>query len=53
VETCQYDALNRMITDTVSGPNTNPLTTTRYDHDGNVYQVVRHATTALGRRCLI
>jgi len=37
----QYDALNRAITDTVAGPNgaTPQTTTTRYDPDGNVYQV--------------
>ncbi len=40
VETRQYDALNRAITDTVSGPGGAPqTTTTRYDLDGNVYQV--------------
>jgi len=40
VETRQYDALNRAITDTVTGPGGTPqTTTTRYDPDGNVYQV--------------
>jgi len=40
VETRQYDALNRTITDTVTGPGGTPqTTTTRYDVDGNVYQV--------------
>jgi len=41
VETQQYDALNRAITDTVAGPNgaSPQTTTTRYDPDGNVYQV--------------
>jgi len=39
-ETRQYDALNRAITDTVTGPGGTPqTTTTRYDLDGNVYQV--------------
>ncbi len=39
-ETRQYDALNRAITDTVTGPGGTPqATTTRYDVDGNVYQV--------------
>jgi YD repeat-containing protein len=41
VETQQYDALNRAITDTVAGPNgaSPQTTTTRYDPDGNVYQI--------------
>ncbi len=41
VETRQYDALNRAITDTVAGPNgaSPQTTTTRYDPDGNVSQV--------------
>jgi len=41
VETQQYDALNRAITDTVAGPNgaSPQTTTTRYDPDGNTYQV--------------
>ncbi len=39
VETRGYDALNRAITDTVTGPVGPALTTiTRYDHDGNLYQ---------------
>ena len=46
-ETRQYDALSRVITDTVSGPGSPSLTTaTRYDHDGNVYQVVRPVGTS-------
>ena len=46
VETRQYDALNRVIT--VSGPGSPSLTTaTRYDHDGNVYQVVHPAGDAV------
>jgi len=41
VETRQYDALNRAITDTVAGPGgaSPQATTTRYDPDGNTYQV--------------
>jgi len=40
VETQQYDAQNRVLTDTVTGPSGLSLTTAvRYDHDGNVYQV--------------
>jgi len=40
VEARQYDALNQVLTDTVTGPNSQALATTiRYDHDGNVYQV--------------
>ncbi len=41
VETRQYDALNRAIADTVAGPNgaSPQTTTTRYDPDGNTYQV--------------
>ena len=40
IETRQYDALNRAITDTVTGPGGTPqTTTTRYDPDGNVYQI--------------
>ncbi len=47
VDTRQYDALNRVITDTISGPTSTPLTTaTRYDHDGNTYQVVYPAGNA-------
>ncbi len=39
-ETWQYDTLNRAITDTVTEPGGAPLTTTtRYDGDGNLYQV--------------
>jgi len=41
VETRQYDAWNRAIADTVTGPNgaSPQTTTTRYDPDGNVYQI--------------
>ncbi len=40
VEPRQFDALNRTITDTVTGPGGTPqTTTTRYDLDGNTYQV--------------
>ena len=40
IDTRGYDALNRVITDTLSGPSSAPVTTTtRFDLDGNVYQV--------------
>ncbi len=39
VESSAYDALNRVISATVTGPGSPTLTTQiRYDHDGNVYQ---------------
>jgi len=42
VETRAYDALNRAITDTVTGPGGTPqATATYYDKDGNVYQTVQ------------
>jgi len=42
VETQVYDALNRVITATVSGPGGTPQSTaTYYDKDGNVYQTVQ------------
>jgi RHS repeat-associated protein len=40
VDTLHYDALNEVVTKTVSGPGTLAQTTqTSYDHDGNVVQV--------------
>jgi len=39
LDTRQYDALNRVMTDTVSGPGSAALVTgTRYDQDGNMAQ---------------
>jgi RHS repeat-associated protein len=44
VDTRHYDALNQVVTDTLSGPGTPAHTTqTSYDHDGNVVQVQQPA----------
>lgn len=47
VDTRQYDALNRVITDTITAPSQPPTrTVTGYDKNGNVYQVVYPAANA-------
>jgi hypothetical protein len=57
VQTRSYNALNRVVTDTVSGPGTLAHTTlTAYDYDGNMVQLqhpngdVTYTTYGLGER---